>query len=132
MTRKSLPLNVQLVLTLVGLVVITTLVLSASAYRSFRTNLESDARRMVRASAEQTEKALTRLVEQRQERAEGFLKRATALCGESVLRGQTSWEDGCVVVALSEFRTTERARGALFSAGRRRIAQSGEAPSPDL
>jgi diguanylate cyclase (GGDEF)-like protein len=132
MHRRSLPLAVQLVLTLVGLVVITTLALSVSAYRSFRSNLESEARRMVRASAEQTEKTLTRIVEQRQERALGFLKRVAALCGESGPRGQTGWEVGCVVVALAEFRTTERARGALFEYGRRRIARVGELPPTDL
>jgi diguanylate cyclase (GGDEF)-like protein len=132
MNRKSLPLAVQLVLTLVGLVVITTLALSVAAYRSFRTNLEDEARRMVRASAEQTEKTLTRIVEQRQERAQGFLNRVTALCGESPARGQTSWEVGCVGLALTEFRTTERALGAVFESGHRRIARVGELPPTDL
>ena len=43
---------VQLVLTLVGLVVVTTVALTVAANRSFEDNLDQNARRTVRASAE--------------------------------------------------------------------------------
>jgi hypothetical protein len=48
MVQKAVSLAVQLVLTLVGLVVVTTLVLTVVAYRSFQTNLDGNARRGVR------------------------------------------------------------------------------------
>jgi signal transduction histidine kinase/CheY-like chemotaxis protein len=132
MIPKSVSLSVQLLLTLVGLVVITTVVLTVSAYRSFRDDLENDARRLVRGSAEQMAGTVTRLIEQRQERARGFLSSVESLCGEQTSKGRTAWELGCVGQALAEFRATERARGALFRYGDRDIARAGERPRPTV
>ena len=132
MFQKSVSLVTQLMLTLVGLVVVTTIVLTVAAYRSFQADLESHARRLVRASAEQTAGALTRLVEQRQERAHGFLSSVQSLCGETTPSGRTAWERECAGRALGEFRNTEHARGAQFQYRRRRIARVGDPPSTDL
>lgn len=132
MIPKSVSLSVQLLLTLVGLVVITTLVLTTSSYRSIHVALESDAHRLVRASADQMAGTLTRLVEQRQDRARGFLSSVATLCSETVSNGRLGWEIGCVSQALAEFRTTEHARGALFQYARRVLARSGERPQTDL
>jgi signal transduction histidine kinase len=132
MMPKSVSLAVQLLMTLVGLVVVTTFVLTVAAYRSFHADLEGDALRLVRASAEQAAGTVTRLVDQRHQRASGFLKRVESLCGETTPAGGTAWELGCVGQALAEYRNTEHARGALFEYGRRRIAQSGERPRTSL
>src|SRR4029078_157245 len=100
MVQKAVPLAVQLVLTLVGLVVITTVVLTVVAYRSFPTNLHTNApraapylssqpnldttpRRGVRASAEQAARTLTTIVDRQQARAHGFLNSVDSLCGAS-------------------------------------------------
>ena len=125
MVQKAVSLAFQLVLTLVGLIALTTIVLTVVSYRSFRSNLESNARRMVRASAEQAFRTLTRVVEQQQERAQGFLNSVKSLCGESSPAGVTHWEDGCVRLAVTEYLQTEHARGALFESHGRR-ARIGE------
>ena len=132
MFHKSVSLVTQLMLTLVGLVVVTTIVLTVAAYRSVQAELESHARQLVRASADQTAGALTRLVEQRQERARGFLSSVASLCGETTPSGRTAWEVECAGRALGEFWNTEHARGALFEYRRRRIARVGDPPQTDL
>src|SRR5688572_506628 len=124
MTQKAVSLTVQLVLTLVGLVVITTVVLTLVAYRSLQANLDSNARRTVRASAEQAAATLTRIVQQQKVRAVGFLSSVDSLCGESSPSGRTQLESECVRLALAEYRATERARGA-FLEYRGRRARSG-------
>jgi signal transduction histidine kinase/ActR/RegA family two-component response regulator len=129
---KSVSLVVQLLLTLVGLVIVTTVVLTLGSYRSFHFQLERDASRLVRASADQTATTLTQFVELRSKQAQGFLERVTALCGETTPTGRTAWELGCVRSALGEYRTTEHVRGALFEYGRRVIARAGQRPRTDL
>ena len=112
MVQKAVSLAVQLVLTLVGLVVVTTVALTVVSYRSFHSNLEDNARRMVRASADQAATTLSRLVDQQHARALGFLSSVESLCGEQPPSGRTQLESGCVSLALAEYRETERARGA--------------------
>jgi len=131
MVQKAVPLAVQLVLTLVGLVVITTVVLTVVAYRSFQTNLDTNARRGVRASAEQAARTLTTIVDRQQARAHGFLNSVDSLCGESSPSGRTQLESECVRLALSEYRATEHARGALLEY-RGRHAQAGTVINPAL
>ncbi len=131
MTQKAVSLTVQLVLTLVGLVVITTVGLTLVAYRSLHANLESNARRMVRSSAEQAARTLTRVVEQQHARALGFLSSVDSLCGESSPSGRTELESECVRLALEEYRATEHARGAMVEYRGRR-ARAGAAIEPPL
>jgi diguanylate cyclase (GGDEF)-like protein len=131
MVQKAVSLAAQLVLTLVGLVVITTVVLTVVAYRSFQTNLENNGRRVVRASAEQAARTLTSIVEQQQVRAHGFLNGVDSLCGESSPSGRTHLESECVSLALAEYRATEHARGALLEyRGRRARAGAPTDPAP--
>jgi diguanylate cyclase (GGDEF)-like protein len=131
MAEKSVSLAEQLVLTLVGLVLITTTVLTIAAYRSVHSNLENEARRTVRGAAEQTARTLTRLLEQQHERAQGFLSAVESLCGETTPSGRTAWERSCLDLALAEFRATEHVRGARFEY-QGRVAQVGDLASPDL
>jgi diguanylate cyclase (GGDEF)-like protein len=131
MVQKAVSLAVQLVLTLVGLVVITTVVLTVVAYRSFQANLDANARRGVRASAEQAARTLTTIVDRQQARAQGFLSSVDSLCGESSPSGRTQLESECVSLALAEYRATEHARGALLEyRGRRARAGAPTDPSP--
>ena len=131
MVQKSVSLAVQLVLTLVGLVVVTTVVLTVVAYRSFQTNLDTNARRGVRSSAEQAARTLTTIVDRQQARAQGFLSSVDSLCGESSPSGRTHLESECVSLALSEYLATEHARGALLEYRGRR-ARAGAPTEPAL
>jgi diguanylate cyclase len=131
MVQKAVSLAVQLVLTLVGLVVITTIVLTVASYRSFQANLDTNARRGVRASAEQAARTLTTIVERQQARAHGFLTGVDSLCGESSPSGRTQLESECVSLALNEYRATEHARGALLEYRGRR-AHAGAATTAAL
>ena len=129
MVQKAVSLAVQLVLTLVGLVVVTTVVLTVVAYRSFQANLDTNARRGVRASAEQAARTLTTIVDRQQARAQGFLSSVDSLCGESSPSGRTQLESACVSLALAEYRATEHARGALLEY-RGRWARAGAPTDP--
>jgi signal transduction histidine kinase len=129
---KSISISVQLVLTLVGLVAVTTIGLTTSAYRSFHESLESEARRQARAAAEQTAGSLARTLEDKQSRARDFLRTIASLCGETAPSGRMGWEPECVGRALAEFRTSERARGVRFEYLGRFKATAGERPRLDL
>jgi diguanylate cyclase (GGDEF)-like protein len=131
MTPKSLSLSAQLLITLVGLTTVTTVVLTVAALRSFRAELESDARELVRTSADQMAGTVTRLMTERHERAEGFLKNMESLCGEQTPSQRAAWDFGCVHQALANFRAIEHARGALFEYRKHPIAQAGEQPVTD-
>src|SRR5260370_41065851 len=91
MTHKSLSLSAQLLFTLVGLTVITTVVLTVAAFRSFRAELESDARQLVRTSADQMAGAVTRRMAEQHERAEGFLASIASLRGQPKSPDRTAW-----------------------------------------
>src|SRR4051812_5862429 len=126
MTHRSLSLSAQLMLTFVGLVVGTTAVLTLFAYRSSLQSLEADARRSVRATADERTAALTRLFASRQQRAEGFLAAAESLCGEPRGDGRFGWSTDCVSTLMHEFRETERAQGVVLTYGGRVLARSGD------
>src|SRR5262249_41968809 len=117
---------------LVGLVVITTIVLTVSAYRSFRDDLEGDSRRLVRAAADQIAVTVVRVIEQRQERARGFLNSVESLCGERTSSGRIAWEPAWVSQGLAECHATEPPAGALLASGPRTRAQVGEGPGARL
>src|SRR4051812_3087450 len=130
MTHRSLSLSAQLMLTFVGLVVGTTAVLTLFAYRSSLQSLEADARRSVRATADERTAALTRLFASRQQRAEGFLAAAESLCGEPRGDGRFGWSIECVATLMHEFRATERAEGVSLTYGTRVLARSGDSFEP--
>src|SRR5262245_21553896 len=132
MFPRSLSLRSQLLLTIVGSLGATALVLTVVAYRAEQDNLLLEASRRVRIASESRAGAIERLVEGQQQRARGFLARALALCGEETPIGRTAWELDCSFEAIQEFRATERAVGAVLTYGPRRVARSGRAPSPEL
>jgi signal transduction histidine kinase len=112
-------------LAFVGLVVGTTAALTLFAYRASLQSLEADARGSVRAAADERSAALARLLNSRQQRAEGFLAAAESLCGEPVGRGRFGWSLDCVGTLMQEFRQTERARGVTLLYGSRALVRSG-------
>src|SRR5262245_29345028 len=129
---RSVSLTVQLALTLVGLVVFTTTVLMFVAFESSRTHLETEARAAARRIAQQREGAIARVIEQRHEHAQVFLRGVEALCGERTAGGTFSFELECLGRGLQVFAASERARGVRFERGGRRVVQVGEPPSMDL
>ena len=132
MLPKSISISVQFLLMLVGLVAVTTIGLTTSAYRSFHASLENEARRQARTAAQQTVGSLTRVLESKASRVNDFLRTLESLCGESSPSGRVGWEAECARRGLAEFRNTERARGVLFEYRRHFSARSGELPRTDL
>ena len=126
---KSVSLTVQLVLTLVGLVAGTATVLMIVAYGSSRTHLEAEARDTATRIAQQHEQTIARAIERRHERAQAFLRSVEALCGERNPNGSFAFEPECLTRGLGVFAASERARGARFDRGGRRVARFGEPPS---
>ena len=94
MFRKSLSLTVQLLLTLVGLVVVATGVLTVDAYRTSRQHLEVEARDVARLTAQQREQTIARMIDLRYQQAEGFLTSVASLCGDCLLYTSPSPRDG--------------------------------------
>ena len=80
--RRAFPLSVQLLLTLVGLLVGMTAVLTRAAYTSLRLSLETEASRKVDDLTRTREQALGQLFQLRQRRAAGFLASVESLCAE--------------------------------------------------
>ncbi len=117
----------QLLITIVGSIVVTASALTTLAYRAQVLNLERNARRTVRVAAQNRAEAVDRVVDSQQQRAQRFLTASAALCGETTPAGRVAWELGCAQRALREFRLSERARGALLTNDRGRIARSGTA-----
>jgi signal transduction histidine kinase/CheY-like chemotaxis protein len=129
---RSISLTVQLVLTLVGLVVGTTMVLMLVAYDSSRTHLEAQARETARRVAQQHEQSVSRAIEVRHEHAQAFLRSVEGLCGETTARGGVAFEIECLQRGLEIFAASQRARGARFERGGRVLAHVGEPLSVDL
>jgi signal transduction histidine kinase len=125
---EALSLRAQLLGTLVGSVIATAVALIAVSYRTTVTNLELQARQSAHSAAHNRASTISHLVELQQQRAERFLVTAAALCGEQSRPGVIAWERSCVRRALTEFRESERAEGAVLSSGSRRIAIAGTAP----
>jgi signal transduction histidine kinase/CheY-like chemotaxis protein len=125
MKSRSMSVKSQLLLTIVGSIVVTAAALTTLAYRAQVVNLERDARRSVRASAQNRAEAVARLVDGQQQRAQRFLTTAAALCGETTPSGRTAWELGCAQRALRELRASERAQGAVLANRYGRIARTG-------
>jgi signal transduction histidine kinase/ActR/RegA family two-component response regulator len=112
---RSISLTVQLLLAFVGLVLATTAALAFAAYRTSLENLEDEAIRDARLTAEVREQTLVELLEYRQQRATGFLAAAEALCGEPAGARGYGWSEDCVRTMLRQFQSTERASGVRLS-----------------
>ena len=133
--RRALPLSVQLLLTLVGLLVGMTAVLTRAAYTSLRESLEIEARRNVDDATRTREQALAQLFQLRQQRAEGFLSSVESLCAEPTGTRRLAWVDECVRTMVNDFRRSERALGAVLRYRARTVRRSGRviaaaAPAP--
>jgi signal transduction histidine kinase/CheY-like chemotaxis protein len=129
---RSVSLTVQLVLTLVGLVIGTTMVLMLVAYDSSRTHLEAQARETARRVAQQHEQSVSRAIEVRHEHAQAFLRSVEGLCGETTARGAVAFEIGCLQRGLEIFAASQRARGARFERAGRVLVHVGDPLSADL
>ena len=127
MTSPPISLKTQLLCTIVGSIVATAVVLTTLAYRAQVSNLEDDARRIVRIAAQSRASAIERLIAGQQQRAQHFLIAAVSLCGEQTPSGAIAWELGCAGRALRELRASERANGALLTNRHRRVATAGVA-----
>ena len=123
--RRALPLSVQLSVTFVGILLAMAAVLTSAAYTSSRVILEDEARRGVGLATDTLEKTVRQLFQLRQQRAEGFLSSLQSLCTEPMDSGRLGWVDECVRPMVDDFRTSERALGALLAYGPRRIRRSG-------
>ncbi len=131
MLRKTVPLTLQFLLTLVGLAAGSAAVLGVLAYRSTIDGLEAGARRSAAIAAEGHKETLLQLLRLQQMRAQGFLQSVESTCSEVGLNGRIGWELQCVQTVLGEFRTTEHATDARLTYRARRLAQSGtSAPAP--
>jgi signal transduction histidine kinase/ActR/RegA family two-component response regulator len=133
--RRAFPLSVQLLLTLVGLLVGITAVLTRAAYTSLRTSLETEASRNVDDATRVREQAVTQLFQLRQQRAEGFLSSVESLCAEPTGSRRLAWVDECVRTMVNDFRRSERALGAVLRYRNRTVRRSGRviagvAPAP--
>lgn len=127
---RSVSLPAQLLLTMVGLIIGTTVVLTVEAYRTSLNNLEIQARRDVRLAAQTREQMVTQLLQLREQRAEGFLVTAQSICAEEAGPRGYGWQEECVDTMLKEFRLTEGASGARLEFRGRRLAASGEDVAP--
>jgi signal transduction histidine kinase len=125
---RFFPLSAQLLLTLVGLLVGVTAVLTRVAYTSLRTNLETEAARSVDDLTRTREQALTQLFQLRQQRAVGFLASVESLCTEPVA-SRLAWVDDCARTMVDDFRRSERALGAVPRYRNRVIRRSGRVAS---
>jgi signal transduction histidine kinase/ActR/RegA family two-component response regulator len=132
MMRPALPLSVQLLLTLVGLLMGITMVLTTAAYTSVLDNLDTDARRSVSAATRATEQRVTQLFQLRQQRAEAFLVSVRSLCTESLGFGRLAWLEDCVRPMVDDFRKSEAATSAMLSYRGRTLRRSGGRIASDL
>ena len=123
--RRAFPLSVQLLLTLVGLLVGMTTVLTRVASSSLRTNLETEATRNVDDATRAREQAIAQLFQLRQQRALGFLASVESLCTERVSSRRVAWVDDCARTMVDDFRKSERALGAALRYRNRVVRRSG-------
>ena len=124
---RSIPLAVQLLCVLVGLVLGTTLTLTVFAYRSSVDSLETSARTTVRAAASNRADAIARLLALRRRNAEGLLASALSLCGEPIGAERVAWATDCVAPMVQELRRSERAIGIeLRSSDNRVVTRAGQ------
>ncbi len=132
MAPKSVSLTAQLLVTVVGSLAVTAIALTTVAYQTSHDNLDRQARSRVRVAARSRADAVSRMLTAQHLRAERFIARTAAFCGERKPTGQTAWEPGCTRAALQEFRITEHATGAILLSGTRRVTGTGRVPRLDL
>jgi signal transduction histidine kinase/CheY-like chemotaxis protein len=126
MFPRSIPLAVQLLCVLVGLVLGTTLTLTVFAYRSSVESLEASARTSVRTAAANRADGIARMLALRHRNADGLLASALSLCGEPVGAERVAWATDCVQPMLQELRRSERATGMELLYENRVITRAGQ------
>jgi signal transduction histidine kinase len=132
MPGRSISLRAQLLIAFVVVIVGTTAGLTFDAYRRSRASLEEVARRGAASAAHARAQALTRMLQNRQQRAEGFLEGAHNLCAESSGPGRYAWALDCLLPMLDAFRAAEGAASASIRSGDRVIATSGTPVPADI
>src|SRR6188768_332737 len=100
--RRALPLSIQLLLALVGLLIGMAAALTTSAYASLVDSLRTEANRQV--SLETETRAQAQLFQFRQQHAENFLASAESVCSETAGGGRLAWAPDCVAPLLEDFR----------------------------
>jgi signal transduction histidine kinase/CheY-like chemotaxis protein len=128
----SISLRTQLVLTLVGCILVTAVVLTTLAYQGVQSNLELQARQTVSSAAKNRAEAISSVIAAQQQHAAGFLLTIKSLCGERMPSGKTSFELGCAQRAVDELRANERATGVVLSYRSRRVVSAGRTVQPRL
>jgi signal transduction histidine kinase/CheY-like chemotaxis protein len=123
---RSIPLAVQLLCVLVGLVLGTTLTLTVFAYRSSVDSLETSARTTVRAAASNRADAIARLLALRRRNAQGLLASALSLCGEPIGAERVAWATDCLAPMVQELRRSERAIGMELRSDNRVVTRAGQ------
>ena len=122
---RSIPLAVQLLCVLVGLVLGTTLTLTVFAYRSSVDSLEASARTSVRTAATNRADGIARMLALRLRNAEGLLGSALSLCGEPVGAERVALSEDCVQPMVQELRRSAarsvKSRAACRPSPRRRF-----------
>ena len=126
MFPRSISLTVQLLMAFVGLVLATAAALTFSAYRTSVEDLEDQALRDARVTAQVRAQTLTELLAYRQTRALGFLAGAEAVCGEPAGPRGFGWSEDCVRSMVGQFWRTERARGVHLAFRNRVLDARGE------
>jgi signal transduction histidine kinase len=115
-----------MIVTFVVLVAATVAGLTIVADRSAIENLEAQAAIAVRTAAQTRDQLLAQLLLLRLRRAQGFLVTAESLCTEPYGRQLLAYAGPCIQTMLTEFQTTERARGARLTYRGRRVLDAGE------
>ena len=123
---RSIPLAVQLVCVLVGLVLVTTLTLAVFAYRSSVDSLETSARTSVRTAATNRADGIARMLALRLRNAEGLLGSALSLCGEPIGAERVALSEDCVQPMVQELRRSERAIGMELRSDNRVVTRAGQ------
>ena len=123
---RSIPLAIQLLFVLVGLVLGTTLTLTVFAYRSSVYSLETSARTTVRTAASNRADAIGRLLALRRRNAEGLLASALSLCGEPIGAERVAWATDCLAPMVQELRRSERAIGMELRSDNRVVTRAGQ------
>jgi signal transduction histidine kinase/CheY-like chemotaxis protein len=123
---RAIPLAVQLLCVLVGLVLGTTLTLTVFAYRSSVDSLEASARTSVRTAATNRADGIARMLALRLRNAEGLLGSALSICGEPVGAERVALSEDCVQPMVQELRRSERAIGMELRSDNRVVTRAGQ------
>ena len=126
---RSLSVRSRFALCLVALNVIAMGVLALFAYRASRDGLTAQAVATAQLVADARSDALTRALEQQQDRLRSFLTSVESLCGERVSETARGLRTECTRIALRGFRNAERALAVELYSGSRRVVATDAWPA---